>query len=454
MIKRAFKAASYAEEKQLLIEKGGSLAGSNFDWGALQEFRAEFKNASVAARSDREVVLAVVSAQGLLLEHCGAALQDDFDVALAAVKSHGRALKHVSEELRSNREIVLEAVQQRGLALMFAGEEMLCDQELVLTAVSRDGAAISYASPTFFGEKDIVLAAVGTFPWALNLACEALQGDKEIMLKALRQQALERQAQRLQRGGRMEQGPGPGHSVLYCGSEALRADREVVMEALQASWESLGLASPELKSDKDFVLFAIRLVPPNERMECWHKADDDLRRAISWPSFRSAAESFLACPGETAPILVVTLHQTGPGSKESQEESATNMSFDFGFGFVCEATLLVTGKSFTCSLASQDIDESQFTADDDDDDRTTTAASASAPSEDGDSDVNCRPCRPYLILNDLAKKLVDELPNHTQAGSPERVFIIFANDDHDELPATPWEWDRPLADYISGASRR
>mmetsp|Transcript_10318 Transcript_10318/g.15201 ORF Transcript_10318/g.15201 Transcript_10318/m.15201 type:complete len:125 (+) Transcript_10318:202-576(+) len=76
--------------------------------------------------------------------------------------------------------------------------------------------------------------------------------------------------------------------------------------------------------------------------------------------------------------------------------------------------------------------------------------------------------RSHPILNDLAGKLLEELPKHAKAAN--RIFINFLQaksnssnssnnnsarnsdrDDDDEtiVAVTPWEWERPLSDFLA-----
>jgi len=51
-------------------------------------------------------------------------LRGDKDVALAAVKQNGLVLYYASDELRGDKEVVLAAMGQNRLALKFASDEL------------------------------------------------------------------------------------------------------------------------------------------------------------------------------------------------------------------------------------------------------------------------------------------------------------------------------------------
>ncbi|CAE8643445.1 unnamed protein product, partial [Polarella glacialis] len=95
-------------------------------------------------RSDRELALASVRRDGAALEFAEA-MRADKQVALEAVRCSWHAMKFVAQELLQDRDILLAAVAQNGLVLATASEALRADRELVLTAVRQSWSALGWA---------------------------------------------------------------------------------------------------------------------------------------------------------------------------------------------------------------------------------------------------------------------------------------------------------------------
>mmetsp|Transcript_53232 Transcript_53232/g.113750 ORF Transcript_53232/g.113750 Transcript_53232/m.113750 type:complete len:144 (+) Transcript_53232:290-721(+) len=123
---------------------------------------------------------------------------------------------------------------------------------------------------------------------------------------------------------------------------------------------------------------------------------DELEAILKYADFPGACDSAVAIQGEDAPIISIRLSGTqNPGQ------------------FECQAVLM-SGATFTCH-----------------------------PEADSQSG------RDYPTVEDLAKLLLERLPLHTEIKNAERVFINFmVGDDGDACSVTPWEWKRPLTDFL------
>ncbi len=235
------------------------------------------KNALAAAskefRDDKGVVLAAVRKRGLALQYASDSLKDDRDVVLAAVRKNGNAFQDASLRLRckkeivlaamqarripigrlllytnyilkNDKEVVLAAVRQSGCELKNASEKLKDNIDVVLAAVCNDGESLQYASDRLKNNSKIVLAAVRQNVWALQHASERLKGDKVIVMAALQTRC------------KIWETP------FRFASAELRADRNVVLKAVQQSFHALEYANEILKNDKEIVLEAIRLSGP------------------------------------------------------------------------------------------------------------------------------------------------------------------------------------------------
>jgi len=129
--------------------------------------------------------------------------------------------------------------------------------------------------------------------------------------------------------------------------------------------------------------------------------------------FQQAIASLIAAPGEEdAPVLAVTLsHEPNGEESEAEMDGAAAR-------FRCEATLL-SGATLTCSLA------------------------------DANHTDLWGQTRPGPTVNDLAIKLVKLLPWQAKVRNVKRIFMNFImGDGAEHVAATPWDWDRPLTDFL------
>ena len=135
-------------------------------------------------RYTREEVLAVVTQDGMALEHFFE-FRSDEEVVLAAVTQNGQALKYASPALRGNKRVALAAVTQYGDALEHASLSILSDEEVILAAVKQNGNALYFADEAQQGNKEVVLAAVKQYGLALRYASDELQRDMDVVWAAL-----------------------------------------------------------------------------------------------------------------------------------------------------------------------------------------------------------------------------------------------------------------------------
>lgn len=116
----------------------------------------------------------------------------DRNEALQALKEGNHVLEWSSDELRGDKELVMLEMQWDGVysfetVLAFASEDLCADKEVVLAALKWDGYAIRYASDTLKNDREVAMAAVQNDIYGEAFECigEALQADHEIILEAL-----------------------------------------------------------------------------------------------------------------------------------------------------------------------------------------------------------------------------------------------------------------------------
>mmetsp|Transcript_44444 Transcript_44444/g.95438 ORF Transcript_44444/g.95438 Transcript_44444/m.95438 type:complete len:474 (+) Transcript_44444:87-1508(+) len=365
------------------------------------------KDASEELRADKAVVLAAMKQNEFALKHASKKLLADKDFALAAVALNGWALKYLSEGLRADQEVVLQAVKRNGLALQFASDDLRFDRSVVVEAVKGDVSALQHAAEKLRASKDVALEAVKQDGLALKYASEELQADKDVVLQAVKQDgdALKYASEGMQADIDvvMEAVKQNGLALEFAGT-ALQANLEVVLEAIRQNGRAVQSVSEDLQRDQDILLLAARCTAS---WGFWYH-DEETKAIFAQERFKRAQTTLIAVRGEQAPILSVRLcsDYCPDSTDERQVREAT---------FTCEVSFM-SGTSFVCWMSG---------------------------TEDSGTD------RLGPGVNDLARKLVEMLPVKTQVQIPQRVFINFVvNDDGEAIVATPWDWDRPLADFL------
>jgi len=387
----------------------------SYEAPAHQDLDRELQIASREIVNDREVALICSRAQGNLLCHFSDTLRDDKEVVRAALLQDKLSLCFASEALQGNKEFVLECVRSCGFALEYASPELQADQDVVLAAAMNEAIALEDASPDLMGDKNFVLKVLRHRRPALAYASEELQDNREVVLVAVRSfgSELRHASGRLQADREVVLiAVNNAPDALRHASPELRADREVVLtavrkngrtlefagddlksdrllvlEAVKHNAKAIRFASPDLKADKDFLMLAARTC--RNPAVCYGEVQAPLRTIVTWDHFLEAYGCALAVPGEQAPILSVVLAQ-----KDDLYEAQAN---------------LLSGTTYSCEVL------------------------------DGSSEP---------ILKTLAQQLLRELPRHAQIDDLKHIFMTFLDGNGDNFPATIWDWDRPLSDFL------
>mmetsp|Transcript_16058 Transcript_16058/g.34714 ORF Transcript_16058/g.34714 Transcript_16058/m.34714 type:complete len:451 (+) Transcript_16058:100-1452(+) len=393
---------------------------------ALQYAKKEFK-------ADREIVLTAAALHGPVLQFASPELRSDEEVVRVAVKQYGTALRFASRDLQANRSIVMDAVSGDGKALKHASDELRSDKAVVMKAVLSDWRALEFAGPACKADKEIIKAAVGHKDITGSIiehVSESLLGDRRFVLELV-------------------QLPPEGGAILNYLNDKMKADKEIVMAAVRTYPHAFSCASKKLHSDEEILLAAIKEMPENIKF-----ASDEARskrnimiqvlkqdgHLFGWASgaleddkdlllLGARSEKGLCLPHGPAWDLADSDEfqdmKMGPLAVQGEDDAPTvvvgepkfptkntdgNGTDEVGKPIVCNISLL-SGAVFECCVA-----------------------------EVG---------RPTPTLNDLAKKVIEELPKHTEA-PVKRVFISFSKSGGGAKPvvATPWQWQSPLSDFL------
>ena len=210
----------------------------------------------------KKVVMPVVSQKGSLLSWVSSELQNDRELVLAAVQSHGRALKWASQALRKDEQLVLQAIRQHGGALAFADPRLRDKEVFVRVAVALDPRAYEFASERLRNNLSLTLLAVSGLGRQIEFASLALRAKREVALRAIRDQprALQYVSAELKKDRELVLTAVRGGGVYIAYADpSLRADREIALEALRHDGElkAYGRLSEALRKDRNFVLEAL-----------------------------------------------------------------------------------------------------------------------------------------------------------------------------------------------------
>eukprot|EP00405_Crypthecodinium_cohnii_P057729 CAMPEP_0206632402 /NCGR_PEP_ID=MMETSP0325_2-20121206/68874_1 /ASSEMBLY_ACC=CAM_ASM_000347 /TAXON_ID=2866 /ORGANISM="Crypthecodinium cohnii, Strain Seligo" /LENGTH=383 /DNA_ID=CAMNT_0054157899 /DNA_START=40 /DNA_END=1191 /DNA_ORIENTATION=- len=312
---------------------------------------------------------------------------------LAAAECDAYPFGFAGPELRADKAFMLEALRVNPASWQKVDTKLLSDREFVLEAVKLNGEVLRVASEELQGDKEVVMEAVRQQADAISFAARALCGDKDVMLAAVQL---------------------TGHA-LHRASKELRADRDVVLAAIKEEGSSLIYALGDVADDEDILVLASRNVRKLEPSMFPYMGFHKQAAAFAREDVKQAAASAIAVPGEDAPIVSVKLtYSSEPqASAEGEGESAP--------AILAEA-LLMSGTSLACGLPDC-LSKDSFGTE-----------------------------RPHPTINDLAQKLVARWPADTEAPTLGRIFVNFVlNDDGDAVPATVWDWSRPLTDFIPSA---
>lgn len=98
-------------------------------------------------RDDREIVMAAVEQEGLMLEHASERLQNDHAVVLAAVRQDGYAFHFASEALHDDEAVVMQMLLSDSKPFSTVSARLRADPLIAITAVKQNPAHIEYLAP-------------------------------------------------------------------------------------------------------------------------------------------------------------------------------------------------------------------------------------------------------------------------------------------------------------------
>lgn len=193
-------------------------------------------------------------------------LLDNKDFATDILTKNPYNLKLFSERLRSDKEIVARVVSSNVYLLELASDALRNDRAFIKELLSKQPKAINYVSDELKGDKDLILPVLKSNPELYSAASPKVQNDPEV-LPLIRNYIL------------------VGGYNLPTLPEKLRADREVVLKALERNCRLLESASMELRDDEEVVNRAIA-----RSRHCLQYASSRLREKLKQPGEQEQTE--------------------------------------------------------------------------------------------------------------------------------------------------------------------
>mmetsp|Transcript_40554 Transcript_40554/g.52229 ORF Transcript_40554/g.52229 Transcript_40554/m.52229 type:complete len:180 (-) Transcript_40554:429-968(-) len=131
-----------------------------------------FQYASRERRGDKSLVLKAL---------------DIIDSAMQTTTGHPeKCFPYISDELKKDREVVIAFMKRNGLLLKFVIKEFKNDYEIVSTAIKHNGSAFNYASKTLKNDPNIIILAISNGLPLYNISDKLKNEDRTIAYAAVK----------------------------------------------------------------------------------------------------------------------------------------------------------------------------------------------------------------------------------------------------------------------------
>ena len=162
----------------------------NILMAGVQNDPRSYEKLSDEQKNDEEILLAAMESKKggsfyTPFKFASAELKSNKSLVLKVLSKSGVSLEHVSDELKEDKEVVLEAAKQTGYSLQYADENFRKDKEIILYA-ARDGAS-NYIDSSFKNDQEICLSLIKKNASNIFWCDESLKKDKAFMIKAIEQ---------------------------------------------------------------------------------------------------------------------------------------------------------------------------------------------------------------------------------------------------------------------------
>lgn len=148
-----------------------------------------------------------------------------------------------------NKDTVLKMVKTKGSDLEYASDELKNNKDIVIAAIQDDWKAFQYASDRLKNDKEVICKLFSYSGKALETLPEEMLDDPKIILASIDNRYFSKK-----------------HNFKFASSR-LKADKTVVMKAINKSPFSFSYIADSLKSDQNFIKQIINQTPESYAIE-------------------------------------------------------------------------------------------------------------------------------------------------------------------------------------------
>ena len=161
-----------------------------------------------------------------------------------------RLLREIMPDYKNDREVIIKAIQIDGTNIASASDSLKADKEIVMMAVKNNGNAFSSINEKFWSDTDVILAArnteIGCGMDSMELIDEKLFSNINFVKKLLNSVEVEDHDYEV-------------IEILERAGKEVTSNKDLMLSAISANYESYNYLDESLKSDKQFFIEAEKL---------------------------------------------------------------------------------------------------------------------------------------------------------------------------------------------------
>tara|TARA_B100000609_G_C17214031_1_gene435525 strand:+ start:2110 stop:2967 length:858 start_codon:yes stop_codon:yes gene_type:complete len=155
----------------------------------------------------------------------------------------------IMPDYNNDREVIMKAIQIEGRYIASASDSLKADKEIVMMAVKKNGDAINDINEKFWSDPDVIFAAKntesGSYYNLIELIDEKLFSDINFVKKLLNTVEDDSEEEVIE--------------ILERAGKEVTSNKEIMLSAISANYESYNYLDESLKSDNQFFIEAEKL---------------------------------------------------------------------------------------------------------------------------------------------------------------------------------------------------
>ena len=210
-------------------------------------------------RLNKQVVLAAVKKNGLVLGHIDLMYRLDQDVVMAAVKNNETALQYALGPTKRDRAIVYEALKNSHRALHYVDKSYKHDKAFARYILQKYGILINYFDEKILNDPEFVNLAIKSNPNTLIYVPLKFRDDPKLALDCVKRGLHIKHLSKhfySKRSFITESSKHHGDTLQYA-DKTLRSDPEIIKHAVTLCIDAIQWADPSFRSDKQLILFGL-----------------------------------------------------------------------------------------------------------------------------------------------------------------------------------------------------